>query len=62
MHGTTPAPSSPAPPHVPRPDPPAPEPGVGYNGCRAYTGGPYIDEQGHHHTPIDCKTGQPLVP
>lgn len=56
----------PAPQPVPQPEP-APEPspglpGAGYTGCRAYIGGPYIDDKGRHYTPIDCETKLPLVP
>jgi endonuclease YncB( thermonuclease family) len=58
-----PQPAPPAPqPAAPQPAPPAPGPGAGYTGCRAYIGGPYIDDQGRHYTPIDCQTRQPLVP
>jgi micrococcal nuclease len=39
-----------------------PRPGEGYTGCRAYIGGPYIDDQGRSYTPIDCTTRLPLVP
>lgn len=47
----------------PAPEPPTtPLPGAGYTGCRAYIGGPYIDDQGRHYTPIDCETRLPLVP
>jgi micrococcal nuclease len=57
----------PAPQPVPVPGPapgpePAPNPGAGYTGCRAYIGGPYIDDKGRRYTPIDCKTKAPLVP
>lgn len=52
-----------APPPAPAPPPPpATSPGAGYTGCRAYIGGPYIDDQGRRYTPIDCKTKEPLVP
>lgn len=50
------APPAPAPPPAPA------RPGAGYTGCRAYVGGPYIDDQGRNYTPIDCKTKLPLVP
>ena len=52
----------PAPKPGPQPAPPAPGPGASYTGCRAYIGGPYIDDQGRHYTPIDCQSRQPLVP
>jgi micrococcal nuclease len=42
--------------------PSAPVPGAGYTGCRAYIGGPYVDDQGRFYTPIDCDTRQPLIP
>lgn len=53
-----PAPAQPA----PQPAEPGPRPGAGYTGCRAYVGGPYIDDQGRAYTPIDCETKVPLVP
>lgn len=52
------------PPVAPQPQP-APQPsrpGAGYTGCRAYIGGPYMDDQGRFYTPIDCVTKAPLVP
>lgn len=63
-----PAPQQPAPQPAPQPQPtpppppPASQPGAGYTGCRAYVGGPYVDDQGRRYTPIDCETKQPLVP
>lgn len=55
-------PSAPEP--APAPEPPAApaQPGAGYTGCRAYVGGPYVDDQGRSYTPIDCNTKQPLIP
>lgn len=62
-NGPAPQPApEPAPQPVPRPAPPAPGPGAGYTGCRAYVGGPYIDDQGRPYTPIDCETRKPIVP
>lgn len=65
----TPAPAPAAPSAQPAPVPsPSPEPrsgprpGAGYTGCRAYIGGPYIDDQGRSYTPIDCTTRLSLVP
>ena len=60
-----PAPPAPAPQPAPAPAPPppsAPNPGAGYTGCRAYIGGPYVDDKGRFYTPIDCETKLPLVP
>lgn len=60
---------APLPAPAPAPAPPPPpssgggdRPGAGYTGCRAYVGGPYIDDQGRRYTPIDCQTRLPLVP
>lgn len=53
---------APQPQPAPPPPPPASQPGAGYTGCRAYVGGPYVDDQGRSYTPIDCETRQPLVP
>lgn len=60
---------APLPAPAPAPAPPSPpssgggdRPGAGYTGCRAYVGGPYIDDQGRRYTPIDCQTRLPLVP
>lgn len=52
---------APAPAPAPEPPPAPAQPGAGYTGCRAYVGGPYIDDQGRHYTPIDCDTKVPLV-
>ena len=53
---------APDPQPAPSPEPPAARPGAGYTGCRAYVGGPYIDDQGRAYTPIDCETKQPINP
>ncbi|MGC5583389.1 thermonuclease family protein [Ornithinimicrobium sp. W1665] len=53
---------APQPQPAPPPPPPASQPGAGYTGCRAYVGGPYVDDQGRFYTPIDCETKLPLVP
>lgn len=53
---------APQPQPPPAPQPPPSNPGAGYTGCRAYIGGPYMDDQGRFYTPIDCETRQPLRP
>jgi len=53
---------APAPPPAPQPAPQPANPGLTYTGCRAYVGGPYMDDKGRFYTPIDCTTKQPLVP